>query len=473
MADSQKSTFKLSLSGEVYEPIKSEIYKIQQDHKRAFFLKNAVWFCQVRWIVVLIFAIYGLCGLIPGLFDMLRLRGNVYWPFIIAGILAVANTIFFLHIKSLKTKTITGSIETQLWSQIIFDLFAITILMQKTGCIETYIPFFYLLHIIIACILFSRMKSFLVTFFCIVLYIFCVVLEMSGKLPGVSFYSNSGLRDILKDSLNIVLMNVITSIFIWVIVWFLISQISTMLRDREKTVRETNIRLEKSQEERMDHMMRTTHELKAPFAAIHANTQLLLEGYCGPLPEKALDVMNKISYRCRRLTNEIKLMLQLANLRSATETHDMKEMLDLADVLNYCINQVSQIAVEYNITLNNTCNKVMVSGVEDHLKMLFINILSNAIYYSYKGGDVNIKCRKTPEGNPCITVEDKGIGIPGEKLHNIFNEYYRTKEAANHNKNSTGLGLAIVKHVAITHNIRIIVESLVNSGTKFILIFPR
>ena len=104
MADSKKYTYELPLSYEVYEPIKTEIYKIQQDHKRSFFLKNAVWFCQVRWIVVLIFAIFGLCGLIPGLFDTLRLRGNVYWPFVIAGILLVANTIFFLHIKKLKKK---------------------------------------------------------------------------------------------------------------------------------------------------------------------------------------------------------------------------------------------------------------------------------------------------------------------------------------------------------------------------------
>jgi len=296
---------------------------------------------------------------------------------------------------------------------------------------------------------------------------------MSGKLPGVRFYSNSGLHDILRDSLNIILINVITSIFIWVIVWFLISQISGMLRDREKKVRETNIRLEKSQEERMDHMMRTTHELKAPFAAIHANTQLLLEGHCGQLPEKALEVMKKISYRCRRLTNEIKLMLQLANLRSATEIHDIKETYNLAAILDYCINQESQIAAEYNITLNYTNNPVMVSGVEDHLKMLFINIISNAIYYSYKGGDVTIECKKTTEGNPCVTIEDTGIGIPGDKLPKIFNEYYRTKEAASHNKNSTGLGLAIVKHVAITHNIRIRVESSVNEGTKFILIFPK
>lgn len=72
---------------------------------------------------------------------------------------------------------------------------------------------------------------------------------------------------------------------------------------------------------------------------------------------------------------------------------------------------------------------------------------------------------------PVISIEDNGIGIPQDKLPYIFNEYFRTEEAAQHNKNSTGLGLAIVKHVAKTHNIDVAVETMLHHGTKFILSF--
>ena len=63
-------------------------------------------------------------------------------------------------------------------------------------------------------------------------------------------------------------------------------------------------------------MLRTTHQLKAPFAAIHANTQLLLGGYCGPISAARRHVIGQIAERCEMLSREIKAMLQLANLRS-------------------------------------------------------------------------------------------------------------------------------------------------------------
>ena len=77
-----------------------------------------------------------------------------------------------------------------------------------------------------------------------------------------------------------------------------------------------NRRLVAATEERARHMLHTTHQLKAPFAAIHANTQLLLGGYCGPIPDRAVAVIEQIAARCEMLSRAIKAMLQLANLRS-------------------------------------------------------------------------------------------------------------------------------------------------------------
>jgi two-component system phosphate regulon sensor histidine kinase PhoR len=111
-------------------------------------------------------------------------------------------------------------------------------------------------------------------------------------------------------------------------------------------------------------------------------------------------------------------------------------------------------------------------GNEDHLKMLFVNLLSNAVNYSHRNGQVGIRCFQGPDSEPVVTISDNGIGIPAEKLHRIFDEHYRTKEAVQHNKESSGLGLAIVKHVAELNKIRIRVESCPTFGTKFELTFP-
>jgi len=76
-------------------------------------------------------------------------------------------------------------------------------------------------------------------------------------------------------------------------------------------------------------------------------------------------------------------------------------------------------------------------------------------------------------GGPIVRITDHGIGIPEDKLPHIFDEYYRTDEAARHNKNSTGLGLAIVRHIAERHGIDVIVESTPGATTTFELRFPR
>jgi len=111
-------------------------------------------------------------------------------------------------------------------------------------------------------------------------------------------------------------------------------------------------------------------------------------------------------------------------------------------------------------------------GVEDHLKMLFSNLLSNAVLYSYKGGRVGVQCSREDPSRAVVAISDEGIGIAAKKLPRIFDEHYRTNEAVRHNKESSGLGLAIVKHVTELHGIRLQVQTQPGAGTTFKLWFP-
>ncbi len=165
-------------------------------------------------------------------------------------------------------------------------------------------------------------------------------------------------------------------------------------------------------------------------------------------------------------------MLQLANLRSATEESLQWIELDLAEVLKWSLAQVQPIAKERMIEIEKKISSSPIVAVEDYMKMLFINLLSNAIYYSQNGGRVYVQCHRMSGEELEVIIEDKGIGIPREKLPRIFEEYYRTNEAVLFNKASSGLGLTIVEHVARTHKIRIRIESQPGVGTKFILTFP-
>ena len=109
----------------------------------------------------------------------------------------------------------------------------------------------------------------------------------------------------------------------------------------------------------------------------------------------------------------------------------------------------------------------------EHLATLVGNLVANAIFYSHDNGTVTVTTRVGEDRAVTVGIADEGIGIREDALPNIFDEYYRTREASRHNEMSTGLGLAIVKRIADNLDIRIRVHSQEGEGTTFDVIIPR
>jgi len=430
-------------------------------------LKNVLWFCHLRWAVVAILGTFGLLGLFPQVLAHVGLRPTADWPLVAAGILVAGNLAFSGHARLLKESGVPRYAHINLWGQIVFDLVVLTGVVHYAGSLETNITFAYLFHIVLACIFLSGTESLAVTLIACVLYMAVLAAEDAGLVAPQTLFAGAPPRLPIAAEPWIPIWNLALALFIWLAVWYLTSHLAAMVRARDEELGETNRRLEAALEERSRHMLRTTHELKAPFAAIHATTQLLLDGQCGPLPDEARAFVQRISTRCRRLANEIQEMVQLANLRSESQGTLPHAALDVAEILRGCIGQVKPLAEERKVIIEADLAQARTVGVEEHLKMLFANLLGNAVGYSYEGGRVRVRCRPGEGGGPEVVIEDHGIGIPADKLPRVFDEYYRTDEAVRHNKQSSGLGLAIVRHVAEEHGIRIRVESCPGAGTTF------
>jgi two-component system phosphate regulon sensor histidine kinase PhoR len=259
---------------------------------------------------------------------------------------------------------------------------------------------------------------------------------------------------------------------IWIIVWYLASKLSVMVRQRDYELAQANKKLAQAVKDRMNHMKVTTHELKSPFAAISSNANLLSNGYCGELPPKAVEVAEKISARCKRVIKSIQDILVLSNLHADSSQEKRFETVDAGELIDSCIEHIHSIAQNRNITIEKSCQKAQLYGNEDYLKTMVANLAANAVHYSNDNSTVKIECRSAPGSGPLIIVSDQGIGIPADKLPNIFDEHYRTSEARQHNRDSNGLGLAIVKNIAIAHKVQITVKSRPGEGTVFELQFP-
>jgi len=300
----------------------------------------------------------------------------------------------------------------------------------------------------------------------------CVAAEVTGLLKPAGIYADPDIREAMAGRPTALVLSVTSAVTIWVVVWFLTSHLSALVRERDHHLDEVNRRLVAAQQERAAHMLQTTHELKAPFAAIHANTQLLLGGYCGELSPAAHGVVLRIRDRCRRLTHAIQEMLQLVNLRSASSAPRQRVELDLAELVRRAVEETQPLAEERGIIVRSRVQATRICGVEEQLRMLVVNLIANAVSYSHPGGQVDVECSPGDAGGAMFKVQDRGIGIAAEKLPRIFAEYYRTDEAAQFNRGSSGLGLAIVRHVAESHRIRLRVDSAPGAGATFTLRFP-
>jgi len=440
--------------------------------REALLIGNVLWFLRLRWAAIAALAAFGTAGLaFPGLLQALGLRPQADWPFFAAALLLLANLGFLGHARLIVRNPLRRGAVWNLWTQIVVDLLALTMVVHFLGSLETPTPFLYLAHVVLACIFFSRRQSLVVAAIAGSLYATCIGMERLHIIQTPGIYLDPLLRQAMTSHPAFPWLTLLWALGIFFVVWFLASHLSELVRDQEQELAESNRRLTVAQREKTRHMLRTTHELKAPFAAIAANAQLLLKGHCGVLSEQAAEVVGRIAARCRRLAVEIQEMLQLANLQSAEEQPEPIR-LDLAEMVRWAVARVGAVAQERRVIVDEALAPATVVAVEDHIKMLLTNLISNAVVYSTEGGIVRVRCGGTPADGPVVTVEDEGIGIPAEKLPRIFDDYYRTEEAVRHNKDSTGLGLAIVRHVATSHRIRVRVESAPGRGTVVTLRFP-
>jgi signal transduction histidine kinase len=140
-------------------------------------------------------------------------------------------------------------------------------------------------------------------------------------------------------------------------------------------------------------------------------------------------------------------------------------------MLSEVIADLSAKAAQRGISLSLAPAIVNVVANRKQLNTLFANLIANAIVYSHENSQVEVTVAGTPRGAG-VRVADSGIGISEKAMPHIFEEYFRSPEAAQFNPLSTGLGLAIVKHIAQNLKLRVYVTSEQGKGTTFEVLIP-
>jgi signal transduction histidine kinase len=221
-------------------------------------------------------------------------------------------------------------------------------------------------------------------------------------------------------------------------------------------------------EQKSKYLVHTTHQLKAPFAAIQNYVDIILDGYVGEISDETRDIVQKIRARCELLSQTIRDMLELAKLK-AHHVDLVRDNFDLRQVVHEVAARFSAAAAAKRIKLEvqEPGEPLIARTVQKQLFELLATLTDNAIRYSHPDSSVAIILAVGPDDRRILSVVDHGIGIPKENLDKVFAEFFRSNNAVNFEPNGNGLGLAIVKEIADLLDISVEVESELDKGTTF------
>jgi two-component system sensor histidine kinase/response regulator len=233
----------------------------------------------------------------------------------------------------------------------------------------------------------------------------------------------------------------------------------------------------KEEMERLDRfksafMLTVAHELRAPVGGAQSLLRTLLRGLAGELNNQQRDILSRVEARLGILMELINDLLALAATK-AIETPEPLERVSLQPVIQNVIDQFRAEAEDKQVALTfDAPSRILTAhATEDGLRTVFGNLIGNAVKYTPSGGSVEVVVMEEDD-QARITVSDTGIGIPGDALPQIWDEFFRARNARRYGISGTGLGLSIVKEIVTRFGGLIDVQSAEGKGTTFTLKLP-
>jgi two-component system phosphate regulon sensor histidine kinase PhoR len=223
--------------------------------------------------------------------------------------------------------------------------------------------------------------------------------------------------------------------------------------------------LKKLEKMRTEFLANVSHELRTPIFAIQGYIETLLTGAIDDekVNKTFLEKANRHTLNLNNLLNDL---IDISRIESG-EMRMSFRYFNIHELLKSVLQEFRPMAEEKKISLVYHPNKenMQLWGDKQRLRLVFINLLTNAIKYTEEG-TIEVLVEDEPKYGKII-IKDTGIGIPAEDLDRIFERFYRVDKGRSRSVGGTGLGLAIVKHIVEAHGSKVEVKSEQGKGTEF------
>lgn len=208
------------------------------------------------------------------------------------------------------------------------------------------------------------------------------------------------------------------------------------------------------------------HELRTPLAIMQTKLELFAAEHKNMVGDTA-ELVRSQAEQLDRLSRLVHTLLEMSNLSSAPRS----DRIELAPLVEEIITDLTPLASQNDITMEQDCDNVVITGSDALIYRLVFNLIENAVKYNRRGGSVSVSVHKE-NSDVVVRVSDTGCGIPEEYRESIFQPFFRVDKSRSRQMGGVGLGLALVHEIAVLHGGSVRAEPGNKVGTVFIVTLP-
>lgn len=219
-----------------------------------------------------------------------------------------------------------------------------------------------------------------------------------------------------------------------------------------------------------------SHELKTPLNIIFSTAQLFslyLSKYENlDNVDKLNKYTNTIKQNCYRLLRLINNLIDISKLDSGFMGLNLKNQNIVEVVEGITLSTVDYITnMSRTIIFDTDIEEKFMAFDEEKIERILLNLISNATKFTNPGATIEVSVYDKTD-HIIISVKDNGLGIPEDKLSQIFQRFKQVDNLLSRSHEGSGIGLSIVKSLVELHEGTIDVKSIYNEGTEFVISLP-
>jgi PAS domain S-box-containing protein len=213
-----------------------------------------------------------------------------------------------------------------------------------------------------------------------------------------------------------------------------------------------------------------SHEMKTPLTPIKGYAQMLATRDLPP--ERARDFASEIVSGARQLERVINQLVNFATM-AAGRLEPRPEVVKPRAVLDDVVSRWSgRVGDDHQVERKVSRGTPDLLVDRRLLELSLDELLDNAVKYSPGGGRITVAAASDGEGAVLVSVTDRGVGVPADRLDSIFAEFAQGDGSSTREFGGLGLGLPMVRHVVEAHGGTLTCESVPGRGSTFTLRLP-